>query len=174
MNDKKEIEKRDRSKRFKYLAKKRLGKVKERLALIANLSDKTNYSYTKEDVKELTHELNSAVRETMMKFGKKGKKVEERFKFYLDLDIAQHKALKISDPELFKYINKLDKSSALANYFNNKEKANEELEVPEFLSGTNQYSDLGDLHFDIGDLLSTIEEMNNQIKQIQEKLLKIK
>ncbi len=167
MNDKKEIEKRDRSKRFKYLAKKRLGKVKERLALIANLSDRTNYSYTEEDVRDLIYKLDAEVRATMTKFGKGAKTVEERFKFYLDFDLAQHESLKINDPELFEYINKLDKSSALVDYLNGKKRADESLDVPENLSKTNQ-------NFDPGDLLSTIEDMNSKINSIQEKLSKIK
>jgi hypothetical protein len=54
--------------KFISLAEKRTGKALQAIALIGNLSNKSNYSYTEEDIKKIKRALIDQVNETIAKF----------------------------------------------------------------------------------------------------------
>ena len=60
--------------KFISLAEKRTGKALQAIAVIGNLSNKSNYSYTDEDVKKIKKALINQVNETIAKFGTKNGK----------------------------------------------------------------------------------------------------
>jgi hypothetical protein len=60
--------------KFISLAEKRTGKALQAIAVIGNLSNKSNYSYTDEDVKKIKKALINQVNETIAKFGTKNSK----------------------------------------------------------------------------------------------------
>ena len=54
--------------KFVSLAEKRVTKAIKDLRLIGNLSNRTNYSYTKEDVKKIITSLNKEIRSLKQRF----------------------------------------------------------------------------------------------------------
>lgn len=69
----------DRSK-FVDLAEKRVRRALKDLKLIGNLSNRSNYSYTNEDVKKIVRALQNAVNEVKARFERKGEEEEIEFK----------------------------------------------------------------------------------------------
>ena len=66
--------------RFVDLAQKRVNKTVNDIRLIGNLSNKTNYSYTEEDVKKIYNVLKSALDDMKVRFEIKAVKEKEAFK----------------------------------------------------------------------------------------------
>ena len=66
--------------RFVDLAQKRVNKTVNDIRLIGNLSNKTNYSYTEEDVKKIYSALRTALDEMKVRFEIKAVKEKEAFK----------------------------------------------------------------------------------------------
>ncbi len=69
----------DREK-FVELAEKRVSKALKDLKLIGNLSNKSNYSYTDQDVKKIYGALKKALDEMKIRFESHGANEEEVFK----------------------------------------------------------------------------------------------
>ena len=69
----------DREK-FVALAEKRVSKTIKDIKLIGNLSNKSNYSYTDEDVKKIYGALKKALEDMKVRFESKGANEEEAFK----------------------------------------------------------------------------------------------
>ena len=66
--------------RFVVLAEKRVTKAIKDLRLIGNLSNKSNYSYTDEDVKKIMRVLENEVRDLKKRFKNKKQSQEVVFK----------------------------------------------------------------------------------------------
>jgi len=66
--------------RFVDLAQKRVNKTVNDIRLIGNLSNKTNYSYTEEDVKKIYSALKTALDEMKVRFEIKASEEKEIFK----------------------------------------------------------------------------------------------
>ena len=66
--------------RFVDLAQKRVNKTVNDIRLIGNLSNKTNYSYTEEDVTKIYSALKTAMDEMKVKFEIKGSEEKEIFR----------------------------------------------------------------------------------------------
>lgn len=66
--------------KFVELAEKRVSRALRDIKLIGNLSNRTNYSYTEQDVKKITRALNKAVSEMKARFDAKGEPEEQTFK----------------------------------------------------------------------------------------------
>ncbi len=69
----------DRDK-FVELAEKRVSKTLKDIKLIGNLSNKSNYSYTEQDVAKIYRALKKAIDEMKARFDSKGAGEEEVFK----------------------------------------------------------------------------------------------
>ena len=69
----------DRQK-FVELAEKRVHKTLKDINLIGNLSNKSNYSYTNEDVRKIHNALKKALDDMKAKFDSKGSNKNEIFK----------------------------------------------------------------------------------------------
>jgi hypothetical protein len=69
----------DRSK-FIELAEKRVSRTLKDIKLIGNLSNRSNYSYTDQDVKKIHTALKNAVEEMHQRFRSKGANEDESFK----------------------------------------------------------------------------------------------
>lgn len=69
----------DRSK-FVELAEKRVSKAIKDIRLIGNLSNKSNYSYTDEDVRKIIRALDSEVKKLKQRFNSLGVQNEIIFK----------------------------------------------------------------------------------------------
>ena len=80
MSDKQE---RDRSPagRFTYLSMKRMDKAVSAIESLSNLSDKKNYEYTDDQVKQITYALEDAVAELRSKFQTNSRPSAKGFKF---------------------------------------------------------------------------------------------
>lgn len=70
----------DRRKKFVELAEKRVSKGLKDLKLIGNLANKSNYSYTEQDVAKIYRALKSALDEMKGRFDSKGSGEDESFK----------------------------------------------------------------------------------------------
>ena len=66
--------------KFVALAEKRVSKTIKDIKLIGNLSNKSNYSYTDEDVKKIYGALKRALEDMKVRFESKGANEEEAFK----------------------------------------------------------------------------------------------
>lgn len=66
--------------KFVELAEKRVSRAIKDIKLIGNLSNRTNYSYTEQDVKKITMALTKAVNEMKARFDAKGGTEDETFK----------------------------------------------------------------------------------------------
>lgn len=66
--------------KFVTLAEKRVSKALKDIKLIGNLSNRSNYKYTDEDVKKITSALNRALNEMKARFETKGNTEDENFK----------------------------------------------------------------------------------------------
>lgn len=69
----------DREK-FVELAEKRVTRVMKDIRLIGNLSNKSNYSYTDEDVRKIIKALEAEIRKLKLKFERHGASDEIDFK----------------------------------------------------------------------------------------------
>mgnify|MGYP005844136347 CR=1 FL=1 len=69
-----------RREKFVFLAEKRVSRTLKDIKLIGNLSNRTNYTYTDQDVKKITQALNKAVNEMKARFDAKGDPADEAFK----------------------------------------------------------------------------------------------
>ena len=69
----------DRDK-FVELAEKRVQRALKDIKLIGNLSNRSNYSYTEEDVKKIYRVLSQALTEMKARFDRKGMGADEVFK----------------------------------------------------------------------------------------------
>lgn len=67
-------------KKFVELAEKRVHKTLKDINLIGNLSNKSNYSYTDEDVRKMHNALKKALDDMKAKFDSKGSNKNEIFK----------------------------------------------------------------------------------------------
>lgn len=67
-------------KKFIELAEKRVNKAIKDIKLIGNLSNKSNYSYTDQDVKKIHSALKGALDEMKRRFDSKGASDDESFK----------------------------------------------------------------------------------------------
>lgn len=66
--------------KFVELAEKRVSRALKDIKLIGNLSNRTNYTYTDQDVKKITQALTKAVSEMKARFDAKGDPADETFK----------------------------------------------------------------------------------------------
>ncbi len=67
-------------KKFVELAEKRVTRAIKDIKLIGNLSNKSNYSYTKNDADKIYKALKKALDEMKIRFDSKGAGVDETFK----------------------------------------------------------------------------------------------
>lgn len=70
----------DRREKFVELAEKRVIRALRDIRLIGNLANKSNYSYTDQDVTKIHRALKSALDEMKGRFDSKGSGEEESFK----------------------------------------------------------------------------------------------
>ena len=66
--------------KFVELAEKRVTKTLKDIRLIGNLSNKSNYSYTNDDVKKIHRTLKKAIDEMKIRFESKGEDIQDSFK----------------------------------------------------------------------------------------------
>ena len=66
--------------KFVTLAEKRVTKAIKDLRLIGNLSNKSNYSYTKEDVKKIVSALNKEIKSLKQRFDSDKESEDATFK----------------------------------------------------------------------------------------------
>lgn len=66
--------------KFVELAEKRVAKAMKDIRLIGNLSNKSNYSYTDEDVRKIIRALDAEVKRLRLRFEKHGASDEISFK----------------------------------------------------------------------------------------------
>lgn len=71
---------RDRRKKFVELAEKRVSRTLRDIRLIGNLSNTSNYSYSRSDVQKIHRALTSAIDEMKARFERKGHSSPESFK----------------------------------------------------------------------------------------------
>jgi hypothetical protein len=69
----------DRAK-FKELAEKRVNRAIKDLALVGNLANRSNYSYTEQDAKKILKVLKDALDETRSKFESGGASAKNEFR----------------------------------------------------------------------------------------------
>lgn len=62
-----------KSERFKRIAENRTNRIIEALRLLGNCSNRSNYSYTDEEVKKIFSAIEAEVKETKLKFQSKTK-----------------------------------------------------------------------------------------------------
>lgn len=67
-------------KKFVQLAEKRVSKALKDIKLIGNLSNKSNYSYTDQDVRKIKAVLKKALEEMNARFDRNGASEDESFK----------------------------------------------------------------------------------------------
>lgn len=60
-----------KSERFKRIAENRTNRIIEALRLLGNCSNRSNYSYTDEEVKKIFSAIEAEVKETKLKFQSK-------------------------------------------------------------------------------------------------------
>ena len=65
--------------RFKTLANKRVNKALKQLSLISNLSNKNNYEYTKDEVKQIVEALEDEVKKCKDSFERQLKETKQKF-----------------------------------------------------------------------------------------------
>ena len=67
--------------RFIYLAEKRVGKALAAINSVAKLSDRKNYTYTKDQVTQIIKALEGAVESLKNDFSKPSDKILKKFEF---------------------------------------------------------------------------------------------
>ena len=70
----------DRREKFVELAEKRVNRALAQIKLIGNLSNRSNYSYTEQDVAKMHKALRKALEEMKARFDSKGAEAENKFK----------------------------------------------------------------------------------------------
>jgi len=70
----------DRREKFVDLAEKRVNRALTQIKLIGNLSNRSNYSYTEEDLTKIYRTLRKALDEMKARFDSKGTDIENKFK----------------------------------------------------------------------------------------------
>lgn len=73
-------ERSEKREKFEELAEKRMSVVKEKIRILGNLANKTNYDYTPEHVEQIISTLLDEVEELEQKFYPKKKDTTFRFK----------------------------------------------------------------------------------------------
>ncbi|AXQ27481.1 hypothetical protein D0B54_01740 [Solimonas sp. K1W22B-7] len=71
----------DKSKRFERLATRRTEEILKKLKLLGNLSNKSNYTYTDQHVKEMFAAIEREVKTTRERFASRGSKADSSFRF---------------------------------------------------------------------------------------------
>lgn len=66
--------------KFVELAGKRVNRAIKSISLVGNLSNRSNYSYTEQDVKKITAALRKAIDEMKARFDRKGNGNDDSFK----------------------------------------------------------------------------------------------
>jgi len=66
--------------KFVRLAENRVNKVIKAIRLVGNLSNRSNYSYTEEDIEKIFSAMNSELKECQNKFKRSAKKQDKVFK----------------------------------------------------------------------------------------------
>lgn len=61
-------EKEDKHEKFKRIATKRVNELLNKLEVLGNCSNKSNYSYTDEDIQKIFRAIDNKVKETKSKF----------------------------------------------------------------------------------------------------------
>lgn len=74
------MKKPDRREKFVALAEKRVSRALKDLRLIGNLANRSNYSYTEQDVAKIHRALKSALDEMKARFDSKGAVEDESFR----------------------------------------------------------------------------------------------
>lgn len=69
------------SEKFKNLAELRVSKAQNYIRLIGNLSNKSNYDYTDEEVQQIYRALKKSLEEMKVRFDAKGGSGDDGFKF---------------------------------------------------------------------------------------------
>lgn len=73
-------EKTEKRKRFKRLAEKRTNRVLERLDILSNCANRSNYKYTEKEVNKIFREINKKVKNVKTQFKvSKGKDDKDKF-----------------------------------------------------------------------------------------------
>ena len=70
----------DMREKFVELAEKRVNNTIKQIKLVGNLSNRSNYSYTEDDVKKIQRALKKALEEMISRFDNNGDETENRFK----------------------------------------------------------------------------------------------
>ena len=70
----------DRREKFIELAEKRVNRALAQIRLIGNLSNRSNYSYTEQDVAKIHRALRKALDEMKARFDSKGAEDQNKFK----------------------------------------------------------------------------------------------
>lgn len=65
--------------RFRKLANKRVNKALKQISLISNLSNKNNYEYTKDEVKQVVEALEEEVKKCKDSFERQLKEIKQKF-----------------------------------------------------------------------------------------------
>lgn len=68
------MEKEDKHGKFKRIATKRVNELLNKLDVLGNCSNKSNYTYTEEDIQKIFKAIDSKVKETKSKFKTKKEK----------------------------------------------------------------------------------------------------
>lgn len=74
-------EKSQKMKKFEELAERRVNEAVKRISLIGNLSNRGNYEYTNEHVKQIIAALRKEVSKVRSRFENKGRTEKKGFKF---------------------------------------------------------------------------------------------
>ncbi|MCP4914983.1 MAG: hypothetical protein GY909_17835 [Oligoflexia bacterium] len=71
----------DKHEKFKDLAEKRVSEALKRINLIGNLSNKNNYHYTENEIRQIINALEQSIKELKVKFNTKSINNKNSFKF---------------------------------------------------------------------------------------------
>lgn len=73
--------KKQKLERFERLAEKRVSEVLKRLRLVANLSNRRNYSYSEEHVRQIIDAIDKELRQVRSRFQQEGEQGAHTFSF---------------------------------------------------------------------------------------------
>lgn len=80
MNDKYDI-KETKIEKFRQLSEKRVNQILNKIRILSNLGNKSNYEYEQKDIEKIFHAIESALKEAKRKFQSKNKKDNYKFKW---------------------------------------------------------------------------------------------
>ena len=72
---------RDKRERFENLAEKRINEVIKRLRILGNLSNKTNYDYEDDHIRQMFQVIDSEIKDLKDRFKNSTSSVSSEFKF---------------------------------------------------------------------------------------------